>query len=825
MSLKWPRVLMKDFVNLLCVESNNEEDERMREEVMLGHVDKVKKARKTVQLNDLAPVTNSEMSNCILVQGAPGSGKTMFSWELCRRWGQGELLHHYPLVVMLPLRDPDIQNPSSLEDLFPHDHKLFQKEVVEAVEQEAGKRVLFLLDGFDELPAVERQESSFWMRLITGRLLPLATVMVTSRPWSINPLLAPEYISRISQHVEIVGFTSDNINEYINKAFPSATEKNKFCDYLSTCPHIRSIMYIPLNCAIVVEVYRSSGSQHSYPKTMTKLYTALVKELLLRYIKSYPSGCPLGVLEWRNGIFRRQRRLSLFEDIPFNVYQQLCMISSIAYDGLSNNQQLIFSDLPANFETLGLLQKVFQLHSTGEKAVSYNFLHLTVQEFLAAFHILVQKPNKRQKLFRLLTIRKEDKRSGDSGDSLARNATDDKRIQSSDYFVRLFVAGLSGCRDCSVPVPLRIRKEQLSSLHLLFESQNKSLITSELGDRASVREVQTHSPSPHDVYVLGYCISQSSCQWKLTLEHIGDEHTEMMKRAINAWGPGEGAIIRIWLVSSCLTTIGIGHLLSLPLHTLSSLSELFLHHDELDIQPCDMSEHRLCSLKPHLKVLSLHGYGIGCEGVQLLSQFLDTNTTLRGMNLSYAGIKGEGVCSLAKALSENNCLEELNLRGNQIGHEGAELLSQSLYTHTTLRRLYLSHSSIKEKEFCSFVKALSTNNSLEVLNFSVNEIGCENAELLPQSLSANTKLRVLYLSGNDIKDSGGCALAKALQVNNGLERLFLSDNPLGEESIRQLIGGLQDNCTLKLIYFPRLWKGFAHNCSGFNEIRFDAVFF
>ena len=178
---------------------------------------------------------------------------------------------------MLPLRDPDIQNTSSLEDLFPHDHKPFQKEVAVAVEKEGGQGVLLLLDGFDELPAIKRRESSLWMRLITGRLLRLSTVMFTGRSWVIKPLLAPKNVLRISQHVEIVGFTSDNINEYINKAFSDATGESKFCDYLSTCPHIRSTMYVPLNCAVVVEVYRSSRSKHSIPKTMTQLYTALVR--------------------------------------------------------------------------------------------------------------------------------------------------------------------------------------------------------------------------------------------------------------------------------------------------------------------------------------------------------------------------------------------------------------------------------------------------------------------------------------------------------------------------------------------------------------------
>ena len=67
MSLKWPPVLMKDFVNLLCVESHDEQDERTTEEVVHGHIDKVGEARNAVQLCDLAPMKNGEMSNCILV--------------------------------------------------------------------------------------------------------------------------------------------------------------------------------------------------------------------------------------------------------------------------------------------------------------------------------------------------------------------------------------------------------------------------------------------------------------------------------------------------------------------------------------------------------------------------------------------------------------------------------------------------------------------------------------------------------------------------------------------------------------------------------------
>ena len=91
-----------------------------------------------------------------------------------------------------------------------------------------------------------------------------------------------------------------------------------------------------------------------------------------------------------------------------------------------------------------------------------------------------------------------------------------------------------------------------------------------------------YSISPHDAYVLGYCISQNRCQWKLNLEYISDEHAEMMKRAINSWGPGEeGPIVQICSNASRLTSDGVSHLLSLPHHILSGLCELSLYGYEM----------------------------------------------------------------------------------------------------------------------------------------------------------------------------------------------------------------------------------------------------
>ena len=110
---------------------------------------------------------------------------------------------------------------------------------------------------------------------------------------------------------------------------------------------------------------------------------------------------------------------------------------------------------------------------------------------------------------------------------------------------------------------------------MLFESQNEILTTSILGNEAIVKTVDSEL-SRHDAYVLGYCISLSRCQWMLVLSYLGDQHIDMMKQAITSWGCGKGRIITVDFRLGRYTSDGVGHLLSLPHHTLSDLSELLL---------------------------------------------------------------------------------------------------------------------------------------------------------------------------------------------------------------------------------------------------------
>ena len=346
---KWPPVLMNAFINLLWIDKTGftiGESNVMYEHIIQGDIDYVEGSKTKMTFADLANLKDGRQPQCIVVEGAPGSGKTMFSWEVCSLWAKENILQQYSVLSLLQLRDPKVHEASTIADLFPNGSADLLKNMVDA----CGESCCILLDGFDELPEDKRREQSFFMKLLTGELLPLATVIVTSRPWATNNFVR-RYRRYISQHIEIIGFTWENVDTYVTQAFPDKTERSKFKKYLKRYPYIRSVMYIPLNCAIVVQVFCESGSIEGAPKTLTQLYTKLVKTALLRYLKCHP------IYKEKNWYLGNDFKT----DLPNKVYQQFLSLCQVAYEGIEK-KQLVFNHLPAYFECFDLMQKVEHIH-------------------------------------------------------------------------------------------------------------------------------------------------------------------------------------------------------------------------------------------------------------------------------------------------------------------------------------------------------------------------------------------------------------------------------------------------------------------------------
>ena len=375
---KYPIGCVKHFVNLECADVRKhltkQEAEEFRSCIIRGDIERIH--RKRITMEQAAAKQDGHYPKLVLVKGAPGVGKTTFSWELCRRWSAGKLLNDYSLVVLLRLRDENVQEASKVTDLFQYRDTQLSTRIVEDFEPVQGKGVLFILEGLDELPPSLRKNSIF-MDLITGRVLPASTVMVTTRPWAIKDL--PDTCkNRLDQHIEILGFTTQQINEYVDHMIKDGVPEG-LRTYISANPHISSAMYNPLHARIVVEVYRECSEENGsiFPTTTTELYTAYSTIIIQRYLTDHPAD-----QQW-DGDLRA---------LPPSIEPHFNNLCRVAYEGITKEkQQLIFSkaDIPDGNATLGFMNSVQPLHRTVTRATSpsYNFLHFTLQEYLAAVYI------------------------------------------------------------------------------------------------------------------------------------------------------------------------------------------------------------------------------------------------------------------------------------------------------------------------------------------------------------------------------------------------------------------------------------------------------
>ena len=172
-----------------------------------GFDEEILRKKAPIALEDiLKPAEDGKPVRCVVVQGAPGIGKSTLAWEVCHKWEELDSVKQYDLVVLVRLREKKAQEARCLEDLLPRDAKINIKELVAALGR--GKGVLLVCDGFDELPREQYQTSSVYIELVEGVLLPEATIIVTSRP-SVTDSLLIYCQYNIDRHIEILGFTKE----------------------------------------------------------------------------------------------------------------------------------------------------------------------------------------------------------------------------------------------------------------------------------------------------------------------------------------------------------------------------------------------------------------------------------------------------------------------------------------------------------------------------------------------------------------------------------------------------------------------------------------
>ena len=507
----------KEFINIALVHKNvktmakNDKQEMLMDRLH-GHVDDIQKKKTPINFTDVCKCDNGEADHCVLVEGAPGVGKTTFAFELCKQWARGEILQEWGVVVIIKLRDQRTRAAQTINDLLIHPDLEIRNQVAKELVEQNGKGMLLILDGYDELTTKQRESGSVIQLLMSRELLCRATLMVTSRPLATRTL-HPNFQQSIDQHIEVLGFTDKNIEEFINSACGDNPELvEDFKDYLSCHPFSSSLMFNPLQCAIVTDLYRSHwqcGDKGFAPKTLTELYTGLVHTLLLRYLTHHPVHKD------------RDWSINTMNDLPDDVKQQLKAVTALAAKGIEKQQYVFDEDVPS--ETLGLMQQEEELTAGIGRSSSHNFLHLTLQEYLAAVHYSQQCDNDEQQLSHIL---------GRKGLFPLNNFLKyygKKREKSSSSSAThwpavLFLAGkthLSGIDPNLLKAGLRNSQDDSSSdssvdvslLHLLYETQCPQLIQSTLV--TSGNYISVSGRSALDWFVIGYCIANSTSTWRI----------------------------------------------------------------------------------------------------------------------------------------------------------------------------------------------------------------------------------------------------------------------------------------------------------------------
>ena len=544
----------------------------------------------------LKPREDGRPVRCVLVEGAPGIGKSTLAWEVCHKWEELESVKQYELVVLVCLRDNKAQEAHCLEDLLPCDATTNMKELLAAIGE--GEGMLIVCDGFDELPHEQRQKGSVYIDLLKGRLLAEATIIVTSRP-SVSAELWSLCQHNIDRHLEVIGFTEEYRKQFAESVF-SGDILAGFLSYITNNPPIYGMMYIPLNAIIVALIYQDSygDTDTSFPTTMTQLFDNLTRGLIRRHLVS--------TCQVSSG-YCMPPSLQRTEDIrklPPIVAQQLLQLARVAYESLCE-KRYVFTDLGEDFEHLGTMKKTTSVNVCTGPGCSYSFLHLTLQEYLTALHIAVVNPSG----FKLVEWLKE-------GSVVVRFLAG--MYRHDDYHSHPVYQEL--VQLLAINELLRVKL-----VHCAYECP--SIMDSVKVDYSKRDTIDVYPVVGFDWYATGYCISHFDERWRLVMAFDSKENIDLLVNGLRS--PGEGSIAKRNILSLNLIN-GSSLFVIFTLREFSRLKKLELSmvnidHDDLVIL------QQLIAPGSELEFLSI--YGIKSQISSLLVSTIFQPSSLQELTL------------------------------------------------------------------------------------------------------------------------------------------------------------------------------------------------
>ena len=543
---------------------NHEQRDEFTRRTLHGGVDQILENKTSINIEDLlTPEDSGRPVRFILVEGPPGIGKSTFAWEVCRIWDEIENLRDYHTVVLLKLREKWVLNATSLSDLFryPSDPD-FSNSIAEQLVKSQGKKLLFVLDGFDEV-SHSFHENSVIKSILCRELLPECTIILTTRPVA-KATLRSICQPRVDKHVEIIGFTEEERVRYITEVFSKEPElQENFLKYMFLVPHIQSMMYIPLNCAIIAQVYYESQSSHhlAIPRTRTQLYKALTHSLLVRHMKTKEgnyeclSMLPEGLEE------DNSKRFKTLAKFAFDTYHK----------GESRKVTFFKEDIPEGLVHFGFMNVSTEIYADKGVEQTLSFLHLSLQEYLAAWHLADSYSIEFQVAYHAQAVESitdsffdsDSKKYVYKGDNKEEAALISSLEQQESSLVEpaIFLAGITGWRcqseDDRNPWEMYLSLKTVTKgvdsvlLRSLYEAQNPTLFSNYFTVGCNSRKkiiigsvqkeiifesiTDTNPHTPYDCYALSYCLAHQ-LHYSLSFGFNEDNDIPLVKTFIKGLG-------------------------------------------------------------------------------------------------------------------------------------------------------------------------------------------------------------------------------------------------------------------------------------------------
>ena len=626
---------------------------------------------------------DSQHQRSILVEGSPGVGKSILLKHIAYLWANGELLTNTHFLFLLHLRDPSVRQLDSLQSLVHHFYHYDKQaeQVTSCVAQDGGKSVTILLDGYDELPPNLRQ-NSFIVDLLQHKVLPACSIVVSSRPHASTHLR-----DNISCQVEILGFSEQDQQHFIEHSLKDQPHKiSELKQYLKHHSAISNLCFIPFNMTILLFLYKDK-EETPLPTNSTGLYNLFICLTICRHLAK--SGITL------------DEEITHLNSLPQPYSKIINQLSKFAFKALANNQ-LVFTlaeikeecpDIDKAINGFGLLQAVEYAGRTS-KSLSFNFIHLSIQEFLAAHHVTTLPPSKElsflQKNFWNNPVYFN---MFDIYVALTNGQRPSFKRFLQPSLMEKFKKFLTG-REDSVGISQQLLSDKIKCLRMYYCFQ-------EAGDMVMCKSIEEATKlDEQQIDVSGTRLSPSDLEC-LTTFLTCSSHKE--------W--------KLLRLSWCYIQDHGLHILQCGLRSSNVIiTELRLYDNDLTAVSSSVISDLTISCR--VKILNISGNNTVGEDDRLYRILTDHSSMVEQLYMTFTNLSSSGAIKLFTSLSEAKKLRILGIGGSKITDEACDAIIMAMKKNTSLVELYMYKNPISGECLQLIVQALQYNNTLQLIHLN-----------------------------------------------------------------------------------------------------------